>query len=637
MSVGIVKRSKTDVEAGRKKAQKIADRAWAYFAPPPELTYSEWAEANVVLPDYSAEPGKYRISRVPYMQEPMDCLCDPNIKQCVWMFAARTTKSQGLLNILGYHIDQNPAPILMIRPTVEDAQDFSKERVTPMLEDTPCLSGKVSDPRSRDSTNTILHKKFDGGYLVMVGANAPRGLRSWDAAVILCDEVDGFPASAGAEGDPIALATIRATTYFNPKIVISSTPTVRGESRIEEAYLDSTQEQWQVSCPDCDKFQPYNWEAVIFPRLPKPPEGKAEREDWEKRPTEPLMSCKFCGKAFGEWAWKSRPAKWVAQREHPNCRGFHISAMASPFMSWPALVAEYLTAVKAGPEQHQVFVNTRLAELWNRQGENVNEGLLEKRVHDYNCDVPQQVCYLTCGIDVQKDRVELEVVGWGQGYESWGIEYKVIPGDIRYDDTKTKLNDWLAKTYTREDGVVLPISIAAIDSGYNQDDVLAFTRFRANQGVVAIKGMGGYGLPIVGRVGRHGRHKDFVYPVGVDSAKDLLFSNLAVDEPGAGYCHYPTEATFNDGSLRGYDDVYFRGLLSETRKKRRVGGKIIATWVKPTDIANEPLDTRVYAIAAVQILPPDFEKLKTAAAVSVEKKTSPLRRKRNWKIRSVQC
>lgn len=591
------------------RVNAFVDRIFSRFAPPAKLTYSQWAESNVILPDYSAEPGPYRIERVPYMKEPMDCLCDPNVRTAVWLFAARTTKSQGLINILGYHIDQDPAPILMIRPTVDDAQDFSKERIAPFLEDVPVLAAKISEPKSRESSNTILHKKFPGGYIVMVGANAPRGLRSWDSRIILCDEVDGFPASAGNEGDPIALATIRATTFWNSKVVISSTPTVKGESRIETAYENSTQEQWCVSCPSCGEFQPYDWQRLLFPQSSLDAYKPGHPVD-EARPLEPEMACAHCGVFHTEWEWKSQPAKWIARRKHDSCRGFHINAMASPFLSWQDLVDEFLDAVKQGPEKQQVFINTRLAELWEGPGERVNETLLEKRRHYYDCDVPDRVVWLTAGVDVQKDRLEAEVVGWGPGGESWGIEYVVIPGDFRYDSTKNALDEWLKRTYMRDDGVILPISCVGIDSGYNQDDVLSFCRTRMRRGVFAVRGEGGYGKPIVGKVRRQGRNKDFVFPVGTDSAKDLLFSNLSVDVEGPGYCHYPIEAIFDDGRVRGYDEAYFKGLLSERREKRRVGGQIIATWVKSSVSArNEPLDTRVYASAALKIMPPDLDKL----------------------------
>lgn len=572
-----------------------------------------------MLPDYSAEPGSYHVARVPYMKEPMDAVCDPEVRQVTWMFAAQTTKSQGLLNIIGYYIDQNPSPMLMVRPTVEDAQDFSKERLAPMLEDTPALRGKISEAKSRDGSNTILHKRYPGGYIVLVGANAPRGLRGWQARVVVCDEVDGFPVSAGTEGDPIQLVSVRATTYPDSKVVLVSTPTVKGASRIESAYERSSREQWCVQC-SCGEWQPYEWDRVRF----------------GENNVEPLMACRGCGELQGEWWWKSREAKWIAREQNYTHRGFHLNGLASPFLSWPQLVGEFRAANEAGREELQVFINTRLAELWEPEGERLDEDLFSRRRERYDCDVPNDVVWLTCGIDVQKDRLEYEIVGWGEGNESWGIVYGVIEGDIAKPGTYEKIDKLIGREFTREDGARLSISVTCIDSQYQTDAVHEYCAPRNVRRVFAIRGEGRVGHPIVSRMRKTGKNRDrYYFPVGVNAAKDLFASMLATDVGQPGCCHFPVELTLGDGSPRGYDEKYIRGLLSEKRVLHRRAGRNYHVWEKKKQgIRNEPLDTRVYAIAGLKIIPPDYEMLRQALR-GEKKKTVVARapkKEAGWKI-----
>ena len=562
-------------------------------APPPKLTISEWADANRILPETSAEPGRWHTSRTPYLRAPMDAAGDPRVRKVVLMFASQTGKSEALNNIMGYYTGHDPSPIMMIQPSIELAEKYSKERLAPMFALSGDLAGKVSEPKSRNSNNTILHKGFPGGFLIMVGANAPRGLASYAVRVLLPDEVDGFPKSAGTEGDPIKLAEKRLTTFKdrNSIIVESSTPGVKGESVIERDYEDSTQEQWCLPCPSCGEMQPLEWGRLDFKSV--------------------TMACRNCGASHTEHEWKRGAGRWIARKEHPTTRGFHLNGMASPWLTWEDLIAEWHEAQEKGPEVLKTFVNTRLAETWEEGGESAEEDALASRRHYYNCDVPDGALLLTAGVDVQADRLELEVVGWGYGAENWGVQYAILPGDPNKGNVWQDLDAYLQRTFRRSDGAVLPIACTCVDSGYSTTEVYHFCRTRGSRYIFAIKGQGGPGQPEVGAYRKQGKNKDCpVFPVGSDSGKDMFMSRLGVENEGAGYCHWPREDLFSDGSLRGYTEEYFKGLSSEKRVERKSMGRLYHIWVKKSSHArNEALDCRVYASAALRILNPNWEQL----------------------------
>lgn len=604
-----------DLSGVEARTLELARSCVSLVAPPPRLTVSEWADERRMLPRTSAEPGRWRTDRTPYLRAVMDACSDPLTKKVVLMFASQTGKSECVLNIAGYYMDYDPTAMMIIQPTVEMAESFSKERLAPMLKDTPSLAERVADPRSRDSNNTILRKEYPGGYVVLIGANAPAGLASRPIRILLSDEIDRYPVSAGTEGDPLSLAEKRQTTYWNALAVAVSTPTVKGESRIASEYENSTREQWCVACPSCGEWQPLEWGRLVFPESGKRRaesgepgtdggEVDAESVDPEGVPgaDEPTMVCRGCGVMHAEYEWKGQPGRWIARAAHAT-RGFHLNAMASPWLSWASLIDEFRDAKSKGPEVLKTFINTRLAECWEESGEALDEDILAARRHYYNCDVPDQVTWLTAGVDVQKDRLELEVVGWGLGKESWGIEYRVIPGDPHEAPVWDELDQMLQKTYTRADGVVLPISCTAVDSGFATTAVYAFTRPRYARYIFAIKGQGGPGQPIVAPVRRVGKNKDVpLFPVGTDAGKDLLLSRLQMETEGPGYCHYPRETELACGGWRGYTQEYFAGLMSEHRVERRSMGRVYHTWAKRgSRTRNEPLDCRVYATAALEI------------------------------------
>lgn len=588
-------------------------------APPPILTVSQWADEYRILPETAAEPGPWSTDRTPYLREPMDAFTDPDVRKVVLKFAVQLGKTEVLLNYVGYLIHNDPSTIIMLEPTEQLAMDYSKERLSPMLKDVPVLSEIMPPAKAKDSENTILRKYFPGGFIVMVGANSPVGLAARPARVLLADEVDRYPPSAGSEGSPLPLAEKRQTTFWNRKTVLTSTPTDE-TSTIHAEYERSSQEEWFVECPSCGSLNTYEWGRLDFETV--------------------CMACSSCGELHGERQWKAQPGRWVrraeadrlglqsrqpghAEREEKaldvtDVRGFHLNAMASPWLTWENLIQEWQDA-QGDPEDLKVFINTRLAEIWREEGEEVGAEILEERRHYYDCDAPSEVLLLTAGVDVQADRLELEVVGWGEGLQSWGIHYQVIPGDPCKGDVWQKLDEALAGTYRREDGSLLPISCTAVDSGYATSDVYAYTKKRLARYIFAIKGQGGPGHPIVNAAKRQDKNKDvYLFPVGTDQAKDAILSSLGTEHEGPGYCHWPREHELSDGRLRGYGEEYFKGLTAEHRVERKRLGQLYHVWVKKhSRIRNEALDCRVYALAAIKILGPNW--MKRGSAVKSER------------------
>ena len=319
--------------ADESRVQQLLCENSSVWLPPPDLTVSEWAdEFRRIPPEASAEPGTWRTSRAEYQREVMNAVSDPQTERVVMMTAAQIGKTEIILNVIGYFIDQEPSPILLLDPTLEMGMSFSKDRLAPMIRDTPALQGRIKDPRSRDSGNTLLHKKFTGGHITIAGANSAASLASRPIRVLLCDEVDRYPVSAGTEGDPLSLAMKRTQNFWNRRIVWVSTPTMLGISRIEKAYNASSREVWCVPCPTCGEYQPYSWEQITYKDLP-----------------EPIMTCAKCGAKHNEVEWKAgqERGKWIAGNpEEKKSRGFYVNAFASAWVSWRSLIDQYTEAFR---------------------------------------------------------------------------------------------------------------------------------------------------------------------------------------------------------------------------------------------------------------------------------------------------
>lgn len=585
---------------------------------PPDLTVSQWAdEYRYLSPEASAEPGKWRTDRAEYQRGIMDSFSDPRVLLVVIMSSAQVGKTEFLLNITGYFIDQDPSPMIMVMPTVQMGEAWSKDRLSTMLRDSAKLKDKVADAKSRDGNNTILHKVFPGGRITIVGANSPAGLSGRPVRVVLIDEVDRCPASAGSEGDPVRLALKRQNNFWNKKAGLTSTPTIAGQSRIEKAYNSSDKRKYYIPCPNCGKYQVLVWEQVKW--------SKNEKD--EPLPDTSYYECLCCqhhlsdgdinyGVQKGGWISELLPSFSTFDADEfnkliiltkENCKGvagFHLNEIYSPWRRLAETVQDFLEAIK-DTEQFITWKNTALGLPWEDDYEKFDEAQLLKRVESYNAVVPMGAVVLTCGVDVQPDRLELEIVGWGEYQESWGISYHKIYGDPNQMEVWDDLDDILSAKYRHESGIDLPISATCIDSGgHNTEAVYDYCRKRYSKRIFAIKGYGGDGRPIAGKkskikYGKKGNKAVKLFIIGVDQAKRVLFYNLKRKAKEAGFCHFPEQ----------YDQEYFEGLTAEKITTVHKNGVAKTAFVKIRD-RNEPLDVRVYALAALKLRSPNIEKLR---------------------------
>lgn len=590
-----MKKKRRTIELAPQTAEMFA-RCVAVLKPPPELTLSQWADTYRMLSaENSATPGRWHTDNAPYQREIMDAIGDQHVRKVVVMSAAQIGKTAMLMNMLGYYMHYYPAPVLVMQPTLEMGQTFSKDFLAPMIRDTPVLRVLV-DTKSRYSGNTILKKNFPGGHVTIIGANSPASLASRPIKVLLCDEVDRYPASAGTEGDPLLLAQKRQTTFWDKKTVIVSTPTIKGSSRIETEFQETTREEWNVPCPKCGHYQPLRWANIVF-----------DRHDLKKGVRH---KCERCGCESSEYAWKAQEIKghFVAANPGAAARGFHLNTLASTFCGWQEVVEKFLLAKEmldqGDPEKMKTWVNTELGETWEEPGERLEDTELVNRREVYDAQVPEDVLVLTGGVDVQDDRFEVEVVGWGVGKESWGIRYQKIYGDMLKEQVWRDLDAFLTATFSKKDGTQLPILCTCIDSGgHHTDQVYRFTKERYERRIFAIKGKGGQEVPYIRNPSTNNRVKTPLFVLGVDAGKALVYQRLKHEPPeqkGPNYCHFP----LNEEA--GYDEQYFRGLTSEKAVVRFRKGRSVTVWeIKDASYKrNEPLDLRNYATAALEIANP---------------------------------
>lgn len=547
--------------------------------PPPRLTVSNWADAERRLsPEASAEPGRWYTSRAEYLRGIMDAVSDPEYSRVVVMSSAQVGKTELLLNCIGYYVTYDPSPIMCVQPTLSMGQAFSKDRLAPMLRDTPALQGKVKDPRSRDSGNTTLHKVFPGGHITIAGSNSAAGLASRPIRILLADELDRWPSSAGTEGDPLRLAERRTTTFWNSKIVIVSTPTVKDASRIEAEYIDSDQREFWVPCGDCGEEQTLKWSQVQWP---------------QDEPMKAAYVCECCGSTWHDAArYKSiSKGKWIARNPGQTTAGFRLSGLYSPWITLGEAARDFLEAKKL-PETLRVWINTFLGETFEVEGDGLDEEDISTRREEYEAVVPKEVALLTAGADVQDDRIEVEILGHALAEETYSIDHAIIYGDPSAPQIWRDLDTYLSQKFEKKDGTVLDIKCTCIDSGghYTQA-VYDFVRTRERRRIFAIKGIGGEGKPLVGRPSKNNIGRIKLFPVGVDTAKELIYSRLKISQPGPGYCHFPAH----------YDDEYFAQLTAEQIVTKFSKGFRRREW-KKIRARNEALDLRVYAIAAYKLL-----------------------------------
>ncbi|CAK0750262.1 terminase, large subunit [Gammaproteobacteria bacterium] len=587
-------------------AAEEVEQAWCDgLTPDPLMSVSEWADRHRMLSSKaSAEPGRWRTSRTPYLRDIMDCLSPASpVERVVFMKGAQVGGTEMGVSWIGYVIHHAPGPMMAVSPTVEMAKRNSKQRIDPLIDEMPVLASLIAPARSRDAGNTILAKDFRGGTLVLTGANSAVGLRSMPVRYLFLDEVDAYPADVDGEGDAIDLAVARTRTFARRKIFIVSTPTIAGASAIEREFDASDQRRYFVPCPHCQhkqwlRFEQLRWEKD-HPATAAYLCESCDQPIHEQHKTEMLLA--------GEW----RPmVPYDSDGNRKTVAGFHLSSLYSPigWRSWRDIAAAWEKAThreSGSASEIKTFKNTELGETWLEAGEAPDwERLLERR-EDYRIGtVPQGGLLLVGGADVQKDRIEASIWVFGRGKESWLIEHRVLMGDTSRDAVWASLAAMIAETWPHENGAMMPVMRFAIDSGYATQEVYAFVRRLRDSQVMAIKGVQRgaalIGTPTAVDVTTGGKklHRGAkVFPVVGGIAKMEFYRNLQkvpeVADDGVslvypeGFVHLPK-----------MDAEYLQQLCAEqlvTRRNRQ--GFSVREWQKTRE-RNEGLDAYVYARAA---------------------------------------
>ncbi len=589
----------------------------------------EWADQFRFMNEATRE--KWYTDRMEVARGPMRAVTQPGVRTITVMCATQLLKTELILNTLGYFVDLDPCPILVVQPKEELAKKFSHIRLKQMIKSTPRIRQKFVEEKAKDSADTALYKEFTGGQVAIVSAKTPGNLAMLAIRLVFLDEIDKYDESSGKEGDPVDLAEERMSKYSTNSLSIRvCSPTIKDQSRIEESYNSSDRRKPFVKCPHCNHKQVMVWKNV---RWNKDESGNAIYDTAS-------YCCEGCGVVWSEYdriiaikenmEWyqtaeftcrecnhKNKPSTWNPNEKNAwvwneeyiyhaahceNCgkgkcpdhhAGFWANKIYGQFRALADMCRLFIEA-QGNIEKLKMFINTQLAETFEEASDKITDvDWLMKRREKYMSDLPDEVGLLTAGIDTQNNRLEIEVIGWGMDEESWSIEHKVIPGDPALPETWQRLDEFLNKPFFRNDGRYTFVAAAAIDmQGGHTQHVANYCRFRINRRIWPIRGMGGDGkaYPVWPRnPSRTGKHDTPFYNVGVDSGKNVVFSRLLLEQPGAGYCHFPHDRS----------EDWFKQLVAEKRTRKFKGTRQILVWENTRKARNEAFDCRVYGYAAL--------------------------------------
>ncbi len=578
------------------KEQSLIDDAWRIgLAIPLDLTINKWADKNRFLSTKEARlHGPWETSNAPWTKEIMECLSPSHpCQRVVFMKGAQVAATDIIMNAIGYAIDQNPGPLLLVLPTRELASHVSIQRLKAMIENSPAVNAKIAPEKSRDSSNTIMRKEFLGGILILAAANSEAGLRSMPMRDVFLDEIDLYP------GYTIPKAEKRTVTFVPyRKIYLTSTPKNKQSSIIANEYMLSDQRKYNISCPQCGIYQVLVWNNIKF-----------EHDDNYSLAAEVTYACMGCGDHISQHKMlddlESR-AKWIPEnQENGKNPGFHLSQLYSSLgsASWQVAVEEFLKFTKLKKEKNPMFLdlqetwtNDVLGEVWDEPaGDSTDWEVLYNRREDYNTElINENILAILCGVDVQGDRIEAKIIGVGLNYQIWVLEYKYLYGKLTDPALWAHLDQFLLKTYNHPNGKMRILG-TAIDTGYHPDEVCEFVRTRYVPGkryVFGIKGSSLYHQPIVSAPSKN--RGILLFSVGTDTAKDKIDTLLKVAEPGPGYVHFSLSLP----------KQYFEQLCAEKKKKewKPKLRKYMNVWRNPNKARNEAQDNFVYALAALNIL-----------------------------------
>lgn len=599
-------------------------RAQIHLIPPEESTPSTWAEKNINIPVGNAVPGPYRIHNAPYQREPMDMITVPGCYRVSLMWGAQVGKTLLALCVQGWAVAASPRSQMMMQPSEGDLEVWKETKWSPLAES--------SDPIANALTAGKINNKkmigYPGGYMMFAWAGSPKTTRGRSAPLIVGDEVDGYLRTK--EGHPVSLLWQRSATFGDLRFLIEiSTPTVKGESFIDDAWRAGDMRHFFVPCPHCGEHVALSWDNVFWPGKGKNDEENAKlvtQYDESDACNHAALHCPECGAAWNDGERvaairraESAGAGWKATRPFRGHASYHLNELYSTFRKISGIVRDYFDKLKA--DDLQAFYNVSLALPYDNGGEKADPESLRARVEEFTHEVPAGGLYITMGVDMQIDRLEAEVVAWGLGEESWSLGYHVMWGDPLTPDPWDQLDDLIASTYQHESGKILPISAICLDtggSGQMTTSAYTYAAGRTGRRLFAIKGVPGWGRAIVeksqSKTSGANKKKVTLFLVGTDEAKLVISRRLAKTEPGPGYCHIP------DDRAESYPE-WFDQVTNEKLVTKYVKGVAIKEWIKPDKARVEALDCRVYAYTALKITAPSLRRL--AERLGVDTTTAP--------------
>ncbi len=591
------------------------------------IKLAEWADRYFYLSaESSSIEGHWET--LPYQRSILNTVGNDDVREVTLFKSARVGYTKIICAAIGYNAEHKKRNQVVYQPTDTDARDFVSDEIDPMLRDVPVVRKLLKgDVEKKGKDNTKHRKAFRGSSLDIKGGKSARNYRRITKDIVYYDELDGFDMDVEGEGAPVSLGDTRITTSSFPKSVRGSTPGIEGMSQIQSSMDDADMVfRRYLPCPECEEYQYLKWSNI----------------DWTNGdPKTTKYACEHCGSLIdysqfpdmdAEGVWWTEDGCYLDDDDNfrngkdklidpPYHAAFIIWSAYSYFTTWSELAAEFIkanTAKKKGDTTKlKTFINTKLGELWTDEGKTVESDAFIDRLENYGPEVPEGALILTCGVDIQDDRIEAEVIGWGIDAESWSVEYNIFVGDtsvdpVNKDSVWQQLDDYLLTRFTNETGVTMRIASACIDlGGHRAQHVYSFCMQRIRRRVFVIKGLSGAGRPITSRSRKSKKYSGTYIPVGVDAAKDLIFSNLKVKNPGPGYCHYPSH----------YTEQYFDQLTAEKCVTKNVRGKASRVWVlKSAGRRNEALDCRVYGRAALELLNVNMAQLEKRMDSAVQEK-----------------
>lgn len=607
------------------------------------MTVPDWADRfRKLAKEAGSTSGNFRTAAVEVARGPMLAVTEPGVRIITAMVCTQLLKTTLLENVFGFYAHLDPCPMLLVQPKEDAAEQFSKERITPLIKSTPVLRKIIGTRKTRSAEETLLFKAFPGGFLALAGAGSPDNLARRPVRVVQYDEVDKYPITR--EGDPIALGDERMATFPNGLSVRACSPTIEGESRIEASYLDGDQRRASMECPHCQHrlfpefFTHVHWDKT---------------EDGEHLPRSARIYCEACGTAWDEgmrlralatirwhqtrpftccgkrqdpladyarlwgespptaaptvWDWwegdrwavyRARCqdcGEWPVSNEHAS---FTASKLYSPWPSdAPPKIAAKWIAAKDDPDKRVSFDNTQLGKPHKiTSGKDVQIEALAARTEQWAGEVPDGVGVITWGGDIQDDRGEFEFVGWGRNEESWSLAYEVVEGDPSTPVFWDEVDKLIGRRFKRADGREFVADAGCIDTGgHHTQSVYEFAKARLGRRVWGIKGASernGQRSPVWPARKPTARRRSSFRPfiIGVNAAKDVIRAWLALEEPGPGYMHFSTDRDLN----------YFAQLTAERLITKVASGRKYRVWDLQKGKTNEALDCRVYAYAALK-------------------------------------